>query len=81
MKNKLLVIQDNGGQHTLLFGNNNWYLFLRLHRTLYERLSHFHEQAQLSLEEQTQARLRESVESTAVALGLKPPRKNQSMSE
>lgn len=57
--------------YTLFFANTNWYLFLRLHAILCERLRNMYERAQiLAAEEQTCRGSRR--ESTAVALRLKP---------
>lgn len=57
--------------YTLMFGNNHWYLFLRLHQILCERLTRMYERAvALAAEE---AKMRQGRrESTAVALRLKP---------
>ncbi|KAK7790679.1 hypothetical protein R5R35_008201 [Gryllus longicercus] len=57
--------------YTLFFGNNNWYLFLRLHQILCERLTRMYERAvQLAADEARYRRGRK--ESTAIALRLKP---------
>lgn len=57
--------------YTLFFANTNWYLFLRLHAILCERLRNMYERAQiLAAEEQSYRSNRR--ESTAVALRLKP---------
>lgn len=57
--------------YTLFFANTNWYLFLRLHAILCERLRNMYERAQkLAAEEQSYRGNRR--ESTAVALRLKP---------
>jgi paired amphipathic helix protein Sin3a len=63
------MIQDEC--YTLMFGNNHWYLFLRLHQILCERLTRMYERAvALAAEE---AKMRQGrKESTAVALRLKP---------
>ncbi|PSN32659.1 hypothetical protein C0J52_12290 [Blattella germanica] len=57
--------------YTLMFGNNQWYVFFRLHQILCERLTRMYERAvALAAEE---AKLRQGRrESTAVALRLKP---------
>lgn len=57
--------------YTLFFGNNNWYLFLRLHAILCERLRTMYDRAQILLEEENQNKQNRR-ESTAVALRLKP---------
>ncbi|XP_036225718.2 paired amphipathic helix protein Sin3a isoform X3 [Bactrocera oleae] len=57
--------------YTLFFANNNWYLFLRLHAILCERLCTMYERAQmLAIEEERHRSNRR--ESTATALRLKP---------
>ncbi|XP_011177840.2 uncharacterized protein LOC105209234 isoform X2 [Zeugodacus cucurbitae] len=57
--------------YTLFFANNNWYLFLRLHAILCERLCTMYERAQmLAIEEERHRTNRR--ESTATALRLKP---------
>nr|CAD7400897.1 unnamed protein product [Timema poppensis] len=57
--------------YTLFFGNNNWYLFLRLHQILCERLTKMYERAVALAAEEAKYR-RDRKESTAVALRLKP---------
>ncbi|CAH1252012.1 SIN3A [Branchiostoma lanceolatum] len=54
---------------SLLLGNNNWYLFLRLHHILCERLLKVYKQAMLVAEQEGRGQRRH--ESTAVALRLK----------
>lgn len=57
--------------YTLFFANTSWYLFLRLHAILCERLRNMYERAQiLAAEEQSYRSNRR--ESTAIALRLKP---------
>lgn len=57
--------------YSLIFGNNNWYLFFRLHNILCERLTKMYERAQIiALEEEKEKSNRK--ESTAIALRLKP---------
>ena len=60
--------------YTLFMGSNNWYLFLRLHQILCERLTKMYERGlALAAEE---ARYKQSrKESIAVALRLKPKSK------
>jgi paired amphipathic helix protein Sin3a len=66
------MIQDEC--YTLMFGNNHWYLFLRLHQILCERLTRMYERAvALAAEEAKLRQVRK--ESTAVALRLKPKSK------
>lgn len=57
--------------YTLFFTNNNWYLFLRLHAILCERLRSIYERAQIIA---TEERMYQSTRtnSTATALRLKP---------
>ncbi|XP_031639948.1 paired amphipathic helix protein Sin3a [Contarinia nasturtii] len=57
--------------YTLFFANTNWYLFLRLHAILCERLRNMYERAQLLASEEQNNRGNRR-ESTAVALRLKP---------
>ncbi|XP_017476361.1 PREDICTED: uncharacterized protein LOC108366452 isoform X1 [Rhagoletis zephyria] len=57
--------------YTLFFANNNWYLFLRLHTILCERLRTMYERAQLLAVEEERHRSKRR-ESTATALRLKP---------
>lgn len=59
--------------YTLYFANNNWYLFLRLHAILCDRLRNMYDRAQLLTAEETQYRNNRR-ESTATALRLKPKR-------
>jgi paired amphipathic helix protein Sin3a len=51
--------------------NNNWYLFLRLHQILCERLTKMYNQAVFIASEETKDK-KDRKESTAVALRLKP---------
>ncbi|CAD7078480.1 unnamed protein product [Hermetia illucens] len=57
--------------YTLFFANNNWYLFLRLHAILCERLRTMYERAQILAAEEEKYRSNRR-ESTATALRLKP---------
>lgn len=61
-----------GDKYNLVFVNNNWYLFLRLHQLLAERLNRIHLQALLIAEEESRCK-KERKESTAIALRLKTP--------
>jgi len=63
------MIQDEC--YTLMFGNNHWYLFLRLHQILCERLTRMYERAVALAAEEVKMRQGRK-ESTAVALRLKP---------
>ncbi|XP_012282636.1 paired amphipathic helix protein Sin3a isoform X2 [Orussus abietinus] len=65
------VSSDPEEAYTLFMGSNNWYLFLRLHQILCERLTRVYERAiALAAEESRYKQQRK--ESTAVALRLKP---------
>ncbi|XP_058823423.1 paired amphipathic helix protein Sin3a isoform X2 [Topomyia yanbarensis] len=57
--------------YTLFFTNNNWYLFLRLHTILCERLRTIYERAQIIATEE-RAYQSTRTNSTATALRLKP---------
>ncbi|KAI4483596.1 hypothetical protein M0804_007856 [Polistes exclamans] len=57
--------------YTLFMGSNNWYLFLRLHHILCERLTKMYERAVTLAEEESRYK-QQRKESTAVALRLKP---------
>ncbi|KAG7188436.1 hypothetical protein KM043_008080 [Ampulex compressa] len=57
--------------YTLFMGSNNWYLFLRLHHILCERLTKMYERA-VNLAEEESRYKQQRKESTAVALRLKP---------
>ncbi|XP_053692753.1 paired amphipathic helix protein Sin3a isoform X2 [Sabethes cyaneus] len=57
--------------YTLFFTNNNWYLFLRLHAILCERLRTIYERAQIIATEE-RAYQSTRTNSTATALRLKP---------
>jgi paired amphipathic helix protein Sin3a len=58
-------------EYTLFIGNNNWYLFLRLHQILCDRLAKMSEKSAKIAEEEAQYSANRK-ESTAVALRLKP---------
>ena len=62
--------------YTMFFVNNNWYLFLRLHHLLCERLHRISQQAKIIAAEERRCK-RERKESTAIALRLKAPSKLQ----
>lgn len=57
--------------YTLFMGSNNWYLFLRLHHILCERLTKMYDRAVALAEEESRYK-QQRKESTAVALRLKP---------
>ena len=59
---------------SVLFVNNNWYLFFRLHQILCNRLHQIYQQAVRIAEEEAKCK-RERKESTAIALRLKAPSK------
>lgn len=60
-----------GDSYALMYLNNNWYLFFRLHQLLCERLGKLHERAQILIAEEIRDR-EERKKSTALALRLKP---------
>ena len=60
--------------YTLFMANNNWYLFLRLHQILCDRLNKMYNQAIIITNEETKER-KDRKESTAIALRLKPKSK------
>ena len=62
-----------------MFGNNNWYLFIRLHDVLCERLQNIHSQAQKLADEEARCK-KERKESTAIALRLKAPSESRAIS-
>ncbi|XP_026280513.1 paired amphipathic helix protein Sin3a [Frankliniella occidentalis] len=57
--------------YSLFFGNNNWYLFYRLHHILCERLTRMYDRAVALANEEAKYRV-DRKESTAIALRLKP---------
>ncbi|XP_043231433.1 paired amphipathic helix protein Sin3b-like isoform X2 [Amphibalanus amphitrite] len=62
---------QTGECYTLFMASSNWYLFLRLHHILCERLNKIYERAVImAAEEEQHKKLR--TESTAIALRLKP---------
>ena len=62
-----------------MFGNNNWYLFIRLHDVLCERLQNIASQAQKLADEEARCK-KERKESTAIALRLKAPSESRAIS-
>ncbi|CAH0550046.1 unnamed protein product [Brassicogethes aeneus] len=64
-------ISDPEESYSLFMANNNWYIFLRLHAILCERLAKIYERAVALAEEEARMRVGRK-ESTAVALRLKP---------
>lgn len=65
----LSLLQEEA--YTLFMSNNNWYIFLRLHAILCERLAKVYERAVTMAAEEAKLRANRK-ESTAVALRLKP---------
>lgn len=65
---------DPDEAYTLFMGSNNWYLFLRLHHILCERLTKMYDRAVALAEEESKYK-QQRKESTAVALRLKPKSK------
>ncbi|XP_030387063.1 uncharacterized protein LOC115633731 isoform X2 [Scaptodrosophila lebanonensis] len=63
--------QHEDESYSLFFATNNWYLFLRLHAILCERLHLMYERARLLAIEEEKSRVNRR-ESTATALRLKP---------
>ncbi|KAK6620163.1 hypothetical protein RUM44_006564 [Polyplax serrata] len=57
--------------YSLFMANNNWYLFLRLHHILCDRLTKMYERACILSEEEAKYKL-DRKESTSLALRLKP---------
>ena len=68
-----IVFQDE--MYSLFFVNNNWYLFLRLHQLLCERLEVIAQQARRIASDECRYK-KERKESTAIALRLKAPSKS-----
>lgn len=60
--------------YTLFMASNNWYLFLRLHHILCERLTKMYDRAVALAEEESKYK-QQRKESTAIALRLKPKSK------
>lgn len=73
MKNVILYlfVSCQEEAYTLFMANNNWYIFLRLHAILCERLCKIYERACALAEEEAKSRTNRK-ESTAIALRLKP---------
>lgn len=61
--------------YSLFMGSNNWYLFLRLHQILCERLTKMYERAVNLAEDESRYRSQRK-ESAAIALRLKPRSKS-----
>ena len=70
--NTCVALQDD--LYSLFFVNNNWYLLLRLHQILCDRLYSIYQQSQKVAEEEALCR-KDRKDSTAVALRLKAPSK------
>ena len=60
--------------YTLFMASNNWYLFMRLHQIMCERLTKMYDRAMVLADEESQFK-QQRKESTAVALRLKPKSK------
>lgn len=58
-------------QYTLFFADNHWYLFLRLHQILCDRLSRMYERANVLAKQESSSK-ESRKESTAISLRLKP---------
>ena len=58
--------------YRMVFINNNWYLFLRLHHLLCERLHKIYLQASKIADEEAKCK-KDRKDSTAIALRLKAP--------
>ena len=67
-----IFFQDES--YSLMMCNNNWFLFLRLHNILSERMTKMYNQAVIIANEEAKDR-KERKESVAVALKLKPKSK------
>ncbi|XP_045483344.1 paired amphipathic helix protein Sin3b [Harmonia axyridis] len=63
--------EDPEEAYTLFMGNNNWYIFLRLHAILCDRLSKIYERSVIVAEEEAKQQPKRK-ESTALSLRLKP---------
>lgn len=59
-------------EYTLFFGNNNWYLFFRLHNILCQRLATMYQRAQIIASEEAKEK---SNRKDSIALRLKPKSK------
>jgi len=71
-EDELSASYDTDECYRLFFINNNWYLFLRLHQLLCERLQKIKQQANKVAEEESKYKGTRK-ESTAIALRLKAP--------
>lgn len=67
----MVFVCEQDEAYTLFFGSSNWYLFLRLHAILCDRLYSMYDQAKILLGEEMLHRNNRR-ESTATALRLKP---------
>lgn len=65
---------DPDEAYSLFMGSNSWYLFLRLHQILCERLTKMYDRAVVLSDEESRYK-QQRKESTAVALRLKPKSK------
>lgn len=64
--------QADGDQYSLFYTNSNWYLFIRLHQILCQRLQQIKAVCDCILTEHEQCK-RDKTETVAVALRLKMP--------
>ena len=65
---------DVDSSYSLLYGNNNWYLLLRLFYILCDRLSYFYAHMQSAVAAASDTQLKPDSVETAYALCLKTPR-------
>lgn len=68
---KIEADDDGDDSYSFFMTNNNWYLFLRLHHILCERLAKMYERAEILAVEEAAEKLTRP-ESTSLALRLKP---------
>ena len=64
---------DDAGDYSLLYGNNSWYLLLRLYYILCDRLVYFQSHADKAIRADAAEQKPDTME-TAYALALKTPR-------
>lgn len=64
--------QTSHDEYTLFFGNNNWYLFFRLHNILCQRLATMYQRAQIIASEEAKEKC---ARKDSIALRLKPKSK------
>lgn len=66
------VIHSDESSSNLLFGNHNWYVFIRLYLILCDRLHKFIDHSQYAVEENQRERLKAET-SVAISLGYRAP--------